>query len=553
MMVQRKRGRLSMRDRQDDVFDDDDNTVSIAGVSNEVDELTVELEHWHNKYATLEDEFKRFQDKHSRQMGFMETEVSELKTALAASNDKYFEEKKKWQAKLRALEAKATGSEVPTSSLSSLAAEAQGQLREMLERIGSLETKLQDKSSENRKLSLANADLESRLARTLKQASLVSTNQILSASSFEEDEEDDMEEDEVTDDRNDVDGSPRSQFAARTRDSVAQDHAHVHKIHELTKKCTDLELALSKKHRELHKLQSKMQNSAMLESEVDALKTKIGLLEKKIAATERMESEYKTLQLEKQEWTSLLQSAVSVSAGPGPANAPDQYSSPAMLIRALSAAQKKCAQLVASETSLHSKLAIHKQTVEMLERELESAKQVLAQSQEELTKQAAKQRLLQHQSSSFEREVKNLRVMLSTYEAEAQLGQVGGKHSAQTRYAAGQPAQASEDQSMHNLVKRKEAENTALRSELDEIRASNKQLVEQLTIKDEEMLSLKRRLQRDVDTHGQYKDASMSATAVVEDDNLDYDPQTVKVRRVRVYADSVHWSGAFVCRCCTWQ
>jgi chromosome segregation ATPase len=501
-----------------DLLDDDDdeednysigNVVSgghtrTHGGDDDVDDLHLEIEQLHSKLTSVEDEYKRFQDKHVRQCSFLETEINDLKKALTTSNEKYFEEKKKWQAKVRTL-TESTGA--GTSKQSTTAADTSS-ARELVDKVNALESKLTEKNSEVRRLTLANADLETKLQHAVKQAALQQSLSMAASQSS-------------SNIRTDASGLEADATENESKLRAGQSAS------EQTKKISELEYNLSRRQREISKLESKLQNSVLLEQEIDRLKTKIGLLEGKLAESEVMESQYKTLQLEKQEWASLLASLQTQQQQHHGLLSPQSSSSsmtPVTIIRALSAAQKKCAQLTANESSLQSKLSTYKQTIDTLEAQLESQKQSSSSHEEEMSRATNRQRLLQQQVSTYEREVKNLRKLVQTYDTELQLGH-------QSKAATGASTSSAEgEESLGALVKRKESMITELRAALDETRQANKQVTDQLKSSEETVAELKKKLQQQ-QVVGNIGD--VTAMAVVEDtepaEGLDFDPKEVKV------------------------
>ena len=86
----------------------------------ELDECRLLLEQGRDKFKAMEDEFGRYREKTTKQLTYMESETNALKKEARERTDLYYEEKKKWQAKLRALEAEI----VETKSASSSSATA---------------------------------------------------------------------------------------------------------------------------------------------------------------------------------------------------------------------------------------------------------------------------------------------------------------------------------------------------------------------------------------------------------------------------------------------
>ena len=67
----------------------------------ETDELMLRNEQLEDESRSLKDEIVRNKEKYARQLTCMEEENAKMKKVATDIKDKYYEEKKKWQAKLR--------------------------------------------------------------------------------------------------------------------------------------------------------------------------------------------------------------------------------------------------------------------------------------------------------------------------------------------------------------------------------------------------------------------------------------------------------------------
>ena len=85
----------------------------------ELDECRLLLEQGRDKFKALEDEFGRYREKNTKQLTYMESETNALKKEARERTELYYEEKKKWQAKLRTLEAEMVETKSASSSSSS--------------------------------------------------------------------------------------------------------------------------------------------------------------------------------------------------------------------------------------------------------------------------------------------------------------------------------------------------------------------------------------------------------------------------------------------------
>jgi hypothetical protein len=80
------------------------NSTKLLRVEAELDELRLENEQVRDELAAVRDELERLREKSARQLSFLESENTQLKRAAAEKIERYYEEKKKWQARIRALE-----------------------------------------------------------------------------------------------------------------------------------------------------------------------------------------------------------------------------------------------------------------------------------------------------------------------------------------------------------------------------------------------------------------------------------------------------------------
>jgi vacuolar-type H+-ATPase subunit I/STV1 len=82
----------------------------------ELDEARLVAEQLRDKARAAEDELARHKEKTTKQLLFLESEVAQLRKEARERTDQYYEEKKKWQAKLRAVEADLDAARATSSS-----------------------------------------------------------------------------------------------------------------------------------------------------------------------------------------------------------------------------------------------------------------------------------------------------------------------------------------------------------------------------------------------------------------------------------------------------
>ena len=81
------------------------NSIISIRESVENDELNILIEKLQDQLKNTQNEMERLKERNERQLLFLETENNQLKKLSEEKSEKYYDEKKKWQSKLRALEA----------------------------------------------------------------------------------------------------------------------------------------------------------------------------------------------------------------------------------------------------------------------------------------------------------------------------------------------------------------------------------------------------------------------------------------------------------------
>lgn len=365
--------------------------TTVARAEAELDELRLENEQMTDRMTTLRDEFERYKEKSARQLCFLESDNAQLKQSATGKIERYYEEKKKWQAKLRAAEAAAaaaaaasssaaSASSSSSSSSSSGAAAAKAAEDKWKIRFEDLERSVQAKSDEARQLGILNADLEQKV-RQLEQQSLPS------------------------------------------RLNLAQDVVgDAQETKELRKRYVDVESTLRRKSRELERLEQKMQNQSLLQEANAALSSKVAAMQEIVDSAQATRTKCQVLLEEKKTWSMIFRDVCQSSSLADYNAASEEDATPVAALRLLSAAQQKCTLLLKTQGELEAgKTDMKRQLLraEALQHESERGK---ADALFRADTAEDKLRLAQQQVRLFEGEVKSLRAMIKTFDAEFSIG-----------------------------------------------------------------------------------------------------------------------------------
>jgi len=399
-------------------------TSKVMRIEAEMDELRLENEQARDELAAVRDEFERLKEKSARQLGFLESENGQLKRAAAEKIERYYEEKKKWQAKLRAAEAATASASaaaaaaasagglpaamVPSAAVLSSASTSNDKWKVKLEE---LEKSVAAKSAEVKTLSVANAELEHTVKQLEQQVRLA---------------------------RMDVD-SANSGDASEQRD--------------LRKRLQEVEASLRRKSRELERLEQKSQNLTLLQEENSALTTKVAAMQTAMDAAQALKTKCVVLTEEKLTWNAMFREicksqaptpATSSAPGggggggarPGPfSSSPLSFSpgadgsaaaeadvTPVMALRLLSSSQQQAALLLKNQGDLEAAKNDMRRKLTRTEASLHESERAKADAIFRAETAEDKLRLAQQQVRLFDGEIKSLRSMLKTFDAEASIG-----------------------------------------------------------------------------------------------------------------------------------
>ena len=377
------------------------NSITSIRESVENHELNIFIEKLQDQLNNARNDMKLLKECDERQLFFLETENVRLKKLSEEKSNKYYDEKKKWQAKLRILEAENialkqnkikimsnTNTSTPISSATSSTTNNNCLLNHM-------ENTINDKSNEIKNLTIKNIELHSHLKKLEQDILLFNAN-------------------------------------------ISTDSTNLEEVSELRKRCSDLESKLRRKSRECERLEQKLINQQLMEDQIVALKSKLKASHINTDQLQELEASCQALTKEKQQWvtvfegmqvndkvetgtdcseTSIVASFLNIKYDSNLQNV-----NPVAILRTLSSTQKRCALLLKSQGELEVTIAeqrIKISNATSISRELERKYEDAVFQIETFESNLA---LAQQRIRLFEGEVTSLRVILESLILEFQIG-----------------------------------------------------------------------------------------------------------------------------------
>ena len=429
----------------------------------EMDDLRLAVEQSRHELSATRDEFERFKEKTGRQLLFLESENSQLKKSATEKVERYYEEKKKWQAKFRAAEAAAASAlanssssapppPVATAAATSSSSKATDDKWKL--KLEEMEKSVLAKSEEARSAQVRSADLELKI-KQLEQ-------QVLSA-------------------RFDIGGASSSSSSSAGGGDAAE-------MREMRTRLHEAEGALRRKTREAERLELKLHNQAVLQEENAGLASKVAAMQASVDSAQALTTRHQVLLEEKKTWTTLFRSIVAPSAegGAGQGEDGDADTTPLAALRQLSSAQQKCTLLLRAQGELEAAKTDLKRQLLRAEADLHDCERGKAEAQFRADTAEDKLRLAQQQNRLYEGEVKSLRAMIKTFDAELSFGRpdtasvVKLKDEAVTAVQQELDACRVQAQSFASRVEELEAKLSASVAEGTELRRANEKQREEL-------------------------------------------------------------------------
>ena len=389
-----KRRRFHSDEEDDDDYNPSDRcrVADSRRMTAEIDRLQLVAEEYTAKLSFEQESREREKARYLRQLEFLEAECVDLKKSLSNKTDKFYEEKRVWQAKVRELEdklshVKPSAAAAPSSDSLRDSSRASAEARNVQweHRLSSLEQTIEKKATEVASVKAANINLE---ADNLKL-----TQQIKSLKSELE----------------------------RRDDSGSHDEAW-------NRQRAVYESTIREKNKTIERLERKAEQVAQLQQENVSLQSKLDASTERGSAVSNLQSKLQKLTSEREEWMVLFRHTIK-QAKSNRAHADISLDSrtadahiPMQVLRLLKKTQETAAvsasDLATVETELkdaRKKLSLSEAAVKRLEEELQEAQQ----KQEKHDSSAS---LLKRQSQLFEKEVISLRDLLKSFDAEFCIG-----------------------------------------------------------------------------------------------------------------------------------
>ncbi len=460
--------------------------------SADIDELSLLNEQLMEKNRLQKDHTDREKDKFVRQLQFLENENAQLRKSVTEKTEKYFEDKKKWQAKLREVADTSTNNSL-SMSISSSSRRDSARSSKDKDKAGS--------TSNGSSLGLSFGEPSS--------SSTVAQNdrKFAELDSLIREQAEDMRTCKARNAELEEECKRLEVSLVSARTQAGQvDSWEVESQRDLRKLCDDLEADVRRKTRLCERLEKKIQNQALLEEEISTLSTKLKLRESQSLTTQALESRYQLIASEKKDWTELFSGIINTTttdAGTGTGTGTGSSTTakgeveitPAMVLRTLTDTQRQCALLLRSSSDQQSECLSLRQ--QLLRSEAQTQKARL-EAKEALAKSEASEssvRLQKHQVRLYEGEIKSLRSLVESVNEEMLIGKGDGKHTT---------ALLLKDKAIKELQSDLSSCRSEMKSAMDELASrmsgtsptsattSADTLTEQLTAAKDELVYLKR-------------------------------------------------------------
>jgi hypothetical protein len=195
-------------------------------------------------------------------------------------------------------------------------------------------------------------------------------------------------------------------------------------MRELRARLHETEGALRRKTREAERLELKVHNQAVLQEENAGLASKVAAMQASVDSAQALTTRHQVLLEEKKTWTSLFRSVISPSSEGGAVQGEDDDAdtTPLAALRQLSSAQQKCTLLLRAQGELEATKTDLKRQLLRAEADLHDCERGKAEAQFRADAAEDKLRLAQQQNRLYEGEVKSLRAMIKTFDAELSFG-----------------------------------------------------------------------------------------------------------------------------------
>ncbi len=346
----------------------------------ECDELALQVEHLKDQLARAKDENEILKERHIRQVGALEQEISSLKKVADQRTEKYFSEKKNWQAKIRELESKVVNVEVKSTSSVTKAIPSLSSISDLTSErnLAKIEEQIQSKSLKIKELSLKIVEYEEKICKLEQQL-------IFSASNID--------------------------------NNISSDD--LSELRELRKRVNSLELALKGKTKDVERLDQKLKNQSLLVEELSSVQAKLKIAQHELEAARAFETSNQILITEKKQWSTLFADSIKVD-GNEKISASDI--NPLVVLKAYTNLQEKYAISVNINGEIDSKNGDLMRKLKHCEETINCKSLECDTSNKQVSSLSNSLQLALQKANLYESEVSTLRALVKSYETESNFG-----------------------------------------------------------------------------------------------------------------------------------
>ncbi len=359
----------------------------------ECDELALQVEHLKDQLSRTKDETELLKERHIRQVNALEQEINSLKKVADQRTEKYFSEKKNWQAKIRELESKIVNVEVkpissstkPIPSLSSISDPSNDR------NLAKIEEQILSKSVKIKELNTKVAEYEEKICKLEQQL-------IFSASNIDKNcNADDLSE-----------------------------------LRELRKRVSSLELSLKGKTKDVERLEQKVKNQNLLVEELSSVQAKLKLTLHELETARAFETTNQVLITEKKQWSTLFADTIKLEPTDSKVISSSDIN-PLVVLKAYTNLQEKYAISIKINGEIESKNGDLLRKLKQSEESINSKTLECDSSSKQISSLSNKLQLAQQKANLYEGEVSTLRALVKSYDAEANFGKTEINESANSK------------------------------------------------------------------------------------------------------------------------
>lgn len=348
----------------------------------QVDELKLVNEQLKEQLKSYRGEHELFKDQSSRQLKFLEDLNTRYKSEVEASRQKYYDEKKKWQSRLREAEEglKKIQSRNDASALdistTSVARNDSGS-REIARRMKEMEAIIATTQEESQRNMSQKIELEGKVVELEQRIRIMQAN------------------------------------SGGQEDMTSE-------LRQLRKQYQELETAYRRKSKDAEKYSQQVKNQVMMEEELSSTVTKLNLAQETIKAFHSMEVDHRRLVEDRKTWNQIFHSILEDETSANRLAVEDV--NPTKALSLFREVQQKCALLESQHGNLERNATNLRQALLKSEARCMLLEKDKIDAQTKLEKLESKQNVVSQQSRLYESEIASLRTLLQSFDIEFNIG-----------------------------------------------------------------------------------------------------------------------------------